>query len=210
MLSSNVDNVNIPVEEGGMTVKSQAPKRPYHHGNLKAALVAAAETVLARDGLAGLTLRAAAREAGVSHAAPRNAVGDLAGLLAELAASGFERLRREMEAAAAESPEEALDALGRCYVAFALANPALFQLMFRHERLEAGRPVLGAARGALLETLRAALPPGCGGGDERLALLSAWAQVHGLAMLLLDRQLPRELADPALMDRLLAAAAVHP
>jgi len=192
-----------------MSVKRNPAERPYHHGNLKAALVAAAEAVLARDGLAGLTLRAVAREAGVSHAAPRNAVGDLAGLLAELAASGFERLRAEMEAAAARSPEQALDALGRCYVGFALANPALFQLMFRHERLEAGRPALVAARGALLERLRAALPPGEGREDERLALLSAWAQAHGLAMLLLDRQLPAVLADPAVIERLLGGPAVH-
>src|SRR3954454_4146310 len=120
-----------------MIVKRDAAERPYHHGNLKAALLAAAEAVLERDGLGGLTLRAAAREAGVSHAAPRNAVGDLAGLLAELAASGFVRLRVEMDAAAAaESPGAALDALGRCYLRFALANPALCQLMFRNERLE--------------------------------------------------------------------------
>ena len=186
-----------------MTVKRDVAKRPYHHGNVKAALLAAAEAVLERDGLGGLTLRAAARQAGVSHAAPRHAVGDLAGLLAELAASGFERLGAEMEAAAAASPQAPLDALGRCYVRFALANRALFQLMFRQERLEAGRPALVAARRALLETLRAALPPGRGGEDERLGLLSAWAQAHGLAMLLVDRQLPPELADEAVIESLL-------
>src|SRR4051794_9127017 len=194
-----------------MTVKRDAGERPYHHGNLKAALIAAGEVVLERDGLAGLTLRAAAREAGVSHAAPRHAVGDLAGLLAELAASGFERLRGEMEAAAAgeASPEARLHALGRCYVRFAVAHPELFQLMFRNERLDAGRPALVAARAALLETLRTASPGGEGGEDERLGLLSAWAQAHGLAMLLVDRQLPPELADEAGIERLLARQAVH-
>jgi AcrR family transcriptional regulator len=194
-----------------MTVKRDQGERPYHHGNLKAALVAAAEAVLERDGLAGLTLRAAAREAGVSHAAPRHAVGDLAGLMAELAATGFERLRREMEAEAAgeTSPEARLHALGRCYLRFALARPALFQLMFRHERLETARPALVAARAALLETLRAASPGAESGEQARSALLSAWAQAHGLAMLLLDRQLPAELADEAVIERLLGAAAVH-
>ncbi|MEA3032348.1 MAG: hypothetical protein QOH86_364 [Sphingomonadales bacterium] len=191
-----------------MTVKSDAGARPYHHGNLKAALVAAGEAVLERDGLAGLSLRAAAREAGVSHAAPRHAVGDLAGLLAELAASGFERLRAEMEAAAAESPQAPLDALGQRYVRFALAHPALFQLMFRHERLEAGRPALVDARRALLETLRSAVPEGQGGAQTRAAMLSAWAQAHGLAMLLVDRQLPPELADAALIDGVLGGG-VH-
>ena len=62
---------------------------PYHHGALRDALLAAAERVLERDGLAGLTLRAVAREAGVSHAAPTHHFGDLTGLVSELAAIGF-------------------------------------------------------------------------------------------------------------------------
>jgi AcrR family transcriptional regulator len=191
-----------------MTVKSDAPARPYHHGNLKAALLAASEAVLERDGLGGLSLRAAAREAGVSHAAPRHAVGDLSGLLAELAASGFERLRAEMQAAAAASPGGPLDALGRGYVRFALAHPALFQLMFRGERLEPGRPALVAARRALLDTLRSVMPQSQAGGETRAAMLSAWAQAHGLAMLLVDRQLPPELADESVIEGVLGGG-VH-
>jgi hypothetical protein len=144
-----------------------------------------------------------AREARVSHAAPRNAVGDVAGLLAELAASGFERLRAGMEAAAEASPEARLDALGRAYVRFALAHPALFQLMFRHERLEPDRPALVAARRALLDTLRSVMPEGQASGETRAAMLSTWAQAHGLAMLLVDRQLPPELADRAVVDAVL-------
>ena len=62
---------------------------PYHHGALRDALLQAAERVLERDGLAGLTLRAVAREAGVSHAAPTHHFGDLTGLLSELAAIGY-------------------------------------------------------------------------------------------------------------------------
>jgi AcrR family transcriptional regulator len=189
-----------------MIVKRDKAQRPYHHGNLKAALIAAAEAVLERDGLAGLSLRAAAREAGVSHAAPRHAVGDLAGLLAELAAAGFERLRADMEAAAAASAAAPLDAFGRSYVRFALAYPALFQLMFRNERLEAGRPALIAARRAVLDTLRSTVPEGRTGGQA--AMLSAWAQAHGLAMLLVDRQLPPELAVEAVIESLLGGG-VH-
>ena len=69
------------------------PKRPdtYHHGSLREALLQAAERILERDGIQGLTLRAAAREAGVSHAAPKNHFGDMTGLLSDLAAVGFER-----------------------------------------------------------------------------------------------------------------------
>jgi AcrR family transcriptional regulator len=202
----DVDIVKIEVEDGSMGVKRNDPDRPYHHGNLKAALLDAAERVLDREGLAGLTLRAAAREAGVSHAAPRHAVGDLSGLLADLAARGFDRLRARMGAEAGTG----LHGLGRCYVDFARRNPDLFQLMFRHERLEAGRPALVAARRRLLETLRGGIGQQQGGGDARLAMLAAWAQAHGLAMLLLDRQLPAELASDDVVERLLGTAAIHP
>src|SRR5438128_46512 len=66
-------------------------QQSYHHGDLHDALLKAAETVLERDGVQGLTLRAAAREAGVSHAAPTHHFGDMTGLLSELAAVGFRR-----------------------------------------------------------------------------------------------------------------------
>ena len=81
-----------------------AGETPYHHGDLHDALLAAAERVLERDGLAGLTLRAVAREAGVSHAAPTHHFGDLSGLLSELAAIGFRRFNEAMVAAARAKP----------------------------------------------------------------------------------------------------------
>jgi AcrR family transcriptional regulator len=191
-----------------MEVNPDPDRKPYHHGNLRAALVAAAETVLERDGLAGLTLRAAAREAGVSHAAPRRAVGDLSGLLADLATAGLDRLRAEMEAAAGKaSAAGRLDAIGRSYVRFARAHPSLFLLMFRHERLEAGRPALVAARRALFDTLCGASRDRPAGVDGRAALLAAWAQVHGLAMLLLDGQLPPELASEEVVGRVIGVHA---
>ena len=76
---------------------------PYHHGALRDALLKAAETVLERDGLAGLTLRAVAREAGVSHAAPTHHFGDLTGLVSELAAIGFRQFNAAMAAAGESS-----------------------------------------------------------------------------------------------------------
>ena len=72
---------------------------PYHHGALRDALLEAAERVLERDGLSGLTLRAVAREAGVSHAAPTHHFGDLTGLVSELAAIGFRQFNTAMAAA---------------------------------------------------------------------------------------------------------------
>src|SRR6201999_3726077 len=76
-----------------------AEEAPYHHGALHEALLKAAEAVLERDGLQGLTLRAVAREAGVSHAAPTHHFGDLTGLVSELAAIGFRQFNAAMAAA---------------------------------------------------------------------------------------------------------------
>src|SRR5450432_2165923 len=77
---------------------------PYHHGALRDALLKAAERVLERDGLSGLTLRAVAREAGVSHAAPTHHFGDLTGLVSELAAIGFRQFNAAMVVAGAAGP----------------------------------------------------------------------------------------------------------
>src|ERR1700749_866010 len=117
--------------------RSAAEETPYHHGALRDALLQAAERVLERDGLAGLTLRAVAREAGVSHAAPTHHFGDLTGLLSELAAIGFRQFNAAMAAAGASStvPLQQAAARARAYVAYAQAHPGMYGLMFRTERL---------------------------------------------------------------------------
>src|SRR5260370_40869028 len=116
----------------------------YHHGALRDALLEAAESILIREGIQGLTLRASAREAGVSHAAPKNHFGDVSGLLSELAALGFDRLSASMlaETNDGQKPSERMRAIGRGYVDFARTNPALFLLMFLSERLDFSRPAL--------------------------------------------------------------------
>src|SRR5258706_5554156 len=81
----------------------RAAAAPYHHGSLREAMLEAAERILERDGIAGLTLRAAAREAGGSHAAPENHFGDIRGLLSELAAVGFAPLGAALSAHTRES-----------------------------------------------------------------------------------------------------------
>src|SRR3989454_429604 len=98
------------IAPSGAARKPSAPRAagaseatPYHHGALRDALLEAAERVLERDGLAGLTLRAVAREAGVSHAAPTHHFGDLTGLVSELAAIGFRQFNTAMELADAAS-----------------------------------------------------------------------------------------------------------
>lgn len=175
---------------------------PYHHGALRDALLKAAETVLERDGLAGLTLRAAAREAGVSHAAPTHHFGDMTGLLSELAAAGFRKFGAALAEAAASktSPSERMDAMGEAYVAFARDYPGMFLLMFRSERLDVARPALREAmdeafaaltRGASARRGTSVQPPALALAAD---VVRAWALVHGFAMLMLDHRLDPVLA----------------
>jgi AcrR family transcriptional regulator len=176
------------------------PKRPdtYHHGSLREALLQAAERILERDGIQGLTLRAAAREAGVSHAAPKNHFGDMAGLLSDLAAVGFLRFVAMMRENVrdSESPALRMQAIGRGYVRFARTHPSLFLLMFRSERLDLGRPALRAAVDASSQLLTGAVGERRGESVEATLTLpqaaqivAAWSLVHGFAMLLLDGRL---------------------
>jgi AcrR family transcriptional regulator len=191
--------------------------KSYHHGALREALLAAAETLLDRNGIDALTLRAAAREAGVSHGAPAHHFGDLSGLLTALAAEGFVRLRRAMEAEAEAEPTGAdpsatVRAFGRGYVRFAQTHPGIFLLMFRSERLDWSTPSLSTAGSEAFAYLSKMTPEdpgtGCGSDFETLILsCTRWALVHGLAILVIDGRLGA-MADPtsgADLDRLIEA-----
>jgi AcrR family transcriptional regulator len=106
--------------------------KPYHHGNLRAALLERAEEMLATTGVSGLSLRELAREAGVSHGAPRRHFPDKQALLDAMAENGFERLGRELEAtmgAAEGTFTERLVVFAQTYVHFAARHPALLTLM---------------------------------------------------------------------------------
>lgn len=167
---------------------------PYHHGDLRKALLQAAEELLEEQGIQAITWRAVARRAGVSHAAPRNHFDSLADLLSDLAADGFARLtdRANFAMADASGPQQRMHALGEAYARFALAHPNLFGVMFRNERLDRKSARLREASAALMDMLAAASGAGDNGAlsietAERMAL--AWAQVHGLAILLIDGRL---------------------
>lgn len=168
---------------------------PYHHGALREALLAAAETIIRRDGLPALTLRAAAREAGVSHAAPSHHFGDLPGLLTELAAVGFARFAAQLKEINASPHRKRWDG-ARAYVAFAGANPALFQLMFRSDRLDISRPSFVAARAEAYRLLAQArgVVTDTPSVEELGNIIGGWSLIHGFSMLLLDGRLKPVLA----------------
>ena len=199
-----VANVAAPVRTPRKPTASQAAGRargeaPYHHGALRDALLEAAERVLEREGLPGLTLRAVAREAGVSHAAPTHHFGDLAGLVSELAAIGFRQFNVAMTAAGAtDGPvmETGL-ARARAYVGYAQAHPGMYGLMFRTERLDMKRPALDQAADASFAELVGAVGASrheqiseqAMSLDQAAAIARAWCLVHGFTMLLLDGRL---------------------
>jgi AcrR family transcriptional regulator len=206
---------------------SDAGEAPYHHGALHGALLEAAERVLERDGLAGLTRRAAAREAGVSHAAPTHHFGDLTGLVSELAAVGYRQFSAAMTAAAAAgtSLTEKAMARAKAYVAFAQAHPGMYGLMFRAERLDMKRPSLCEAAnasfagfaGAIGASRHEQISEEALSLDQAAAIVRAWSLVHGFTMLLLDdrlsdvlRRIPKGTDVETLLEAMLMSTVTRP
>jgi AcrR family transcriptional regulator len=173
--------------------RSRRRAAPYHHGDLRAALLRAAEEELAERGTEDFSLRGVARRVGVSHAAPAHHFADAGALLTALAAEGFRRFlatQRDHQARAPADPRAQLLAAGAGYVAFAAANPALFRLMFASQRPDRRDAELcEAARTAfehLAQGVAAANPQG---GSPGLDMMAAWAMAHGIADLLNAGQL---------------------
>jgi len=181
------------------STSADGPLRAYHHGALRAALVAEAVRCLAEGNPAALSLRELARRLGVSPAAPYRHFADKDAPLAAVAQEGFERLSAELDAAAAQQPDDPVRQMadtGWAYVHFALRQPQYFQVMFGRavtpqttypELVEAGRSAFSILRRVIEGGQRAGR---VARGDPRDLAVAAWSQVHGLATLLLERQLP--------------------
>ena len=174
-------------------------KRSYHHGDLPAALIEAAELELSEKGVEAFSLRGVAKRAGVSHGAPAHHFGDAQGLLTALAASGYERFtefQRERQRAAPRDAKSQLAAAGLGYIDFAIQRPALFRLMFSSERPDRRDRGLASKADAAFEKLvrdvtgAASAAPA---NDQQLAadVIAAWAMVHGLSDLMIGDRFNR-------------------
>lgn len=169
-------------------------RRNYHHGDLHRTLVEAAEQLLEEEGVAGVSLRAACKAAGVSHAAPYRHFRGKAELMEAIARAGFDQLGqlcREARLRHPSDPERQLRDAGLAYVSWATNNPERTRLMFggmmKADDLD---PDLHAhAEAAYSEIFRiidAGRQSGLFGGiDTDSVVLSAWSTVHGLTMLIL-------------------------
>jgi AcrR family transcriptional regulator len=178
--------------------KRPAEPAPYHHGNLREALLAKALAVLRHDGVEHVSLRELARELGVSQSAPYRHFAGKESLLAELATQGFRELAGGMRASASKErsgPATALALAGSGYIRFAVSHPEQYRLMFGKAHVDKSRyPELEAAAKDAFTVLLATIQQGVDGGMFRKAppmvlAMTAWSLVHGFASLAIDGQL---------------------
>lgn len=170
-----------------MSEAKSAESRPYHHGDLRRALVDAARRLLEAEGPTALSLRAVAREAGVSPAAPYHHFKDKAELLDAVAQEGWDLVSKLMvEAKAGAEGLHQLTALGIAYVCFARDNPALYRVMYDGARDKEALPEdmqhdKDSAYCMVRDTM---IEHGANPDDEvhlELASVAAWCGAHGLA-----------------------------
>jgi AcrR family transcriptional regulator len=192
----------------------KASPRPYHHGNLREALLRAAEAGLEARGAGSLSLRELARELGVSHTSPRRHFADKQALLDALAESGFQRLAAALgEAAGARSRnfEERLARTALAFVEFALRHPALWVMMLDGKHRPDAPPELIEAAGAAFGLLPGIMREGQAAGrivagDPTRLSLSLSAALLGLISISVKgkfKNLPLQELVPEVTNRLL-------
>lgn len=180
----------------------------YHHGDLRRALVDAAIELVHELGPSGITLREAARRAGVTHAAPYRHFADKGALLAAVAEHGFAQLREEIVRSLEAGGEPTLDLVGLAYVRFARDNPSQFRVMFGSQMGDKrAYPSLLEADQAVFDLLVAAIRQSqregdLGDGDPVAMGMVAWPMAHGLAALAVDGQMERAGFTDAQVDNL--------
>jgi AcrR family transcriptional regulator len=194
--------------------RSRRPRRTYHHGDLRRALVSEAADLMAASGPHGVTLREVARRAGVSQAAPYRHFASKEALLAAVAEESFAGLARALAGVRRAGGREAADrlrGLAKAYVRFAAEHPSDYRLMWSPIPRGRAHPGL-AARAAdsaavLFEVVEAlASPRQKRDGRVRPLVIVVWALLHGLAGLVIDEQLPPEMRERVPLDALASGA----
>jgi AcrR family transcriptional regulator len=162
----------------------------YHHGDLRIALLRSSSKILEKEGLTKLSLRAAARRAGVSHNAPYRHFPDRESLLAGIAAEGFSMLGEALKSSSGK-------AMGEAYVRFALAHPERFRLMFGGSLAIEKHPELREAADRAYAALVNSFRPHADAQQAQVAAAAAWSLVHGLSHLILDGHFTQAQRDAA-------------
>jgi AcrR family transcriptional regulator len=210
-----VKDINATAKPGPMRKRAGLDMpAPYHHGDLRAALLSAAEEELAANGVENFSLRGVAKRAGVSHAAPAHHFGDVNGLLTALATIGFERfiaMQHARRNKARKDSQAQLIAGGLGYIDFAMAHPKLFRLMFSSQRPDTTDAQLYRVANAAFDDLvhdvrryRGADP--MTNAPAMLDVMALWSMAHGVADLINSGRLSMLSAmPPAKRDATIAA-----
>ncbi|MBV6395766.1 MAG: hypothetical protein HFACDABA_01348 [Anaerolineales bacterium] len=180
------------------------PRKTYHHGNLKNALIQAGIAILAEEGLGGLSLRKAARRAGVSHAAPYAHFADKQNLIAAIASDGHKKILERFETIRVKYPDNPLRQLAAgawAYVKFGLQAPDHYRITFsgviqdehsHAEFIEYSQRNMQVLR-EIIAQCRSAGVLDADGVDSELQAVSIWGLLHGLTLLMIQKQLPSQL-----------------
>lgn len=202
MRLGNVYSDNMTSDANSVNIKS------YHHGGLRSAAIAEGLGQLEAGSVEGVSLRAIARNIGVSATALYRHFPDKMALLKALGQHGLERLGQEQWAAtrAAGGGLEGFTMAGRAYVRFALRHPALFRLVMSCYPLANPDPDGSDAMALLRASISELLPEGSSAEVQQAAVLQCWSMVHGLAMLMLDGMVP---ADDAIIEATISPSYIH-
>lgn len=171
----------------------KATRTKYHHGDLRDALIKAADAIIGENGIEGFSLREAARRAGVSPGAPAHHFGSVTGLLTEVALLGYKTLGQYLlREPKTDKPEQDLAALSRAYIQFALDHPGQFRLMFRNDLVNRQDPRYRQVSSEALSPFGAAASAYSSlktqGVADNVRIFAVWSAIHGMAHLVLEEK----------------------
>jgi AcrR family transcriptional regulator len=180
------------------------PRKKYHHGDLKNALIRAGMEIISKEGLGGLSLRKVAKKAGVSHAAPYAHFADKQALIAAISTEGHHRLHDQIASAVAAhegNPQRILVEVGWSYVQFALSDPQRFKVMFsgileQEKDYPEFREIALKSFELLVSSVKRCQDAGLLAPEPAvLVAVRLWSVVHGFILLLLEGQISHTLLD---------------
>ena len=168
----------------------------YHHGDLREALIKAADEIISKEGIEGFSLRTAAQRAGVSPAAPAHHFGNARGLLTEVAILAYQRADRYIgQAGHSDDVVEDVRAVSLAFINFVLHHPGHFRLMFRNDLVDRSDPRLAAVNkapgmrlGRAVLAYRGRTAVDASSFDDAADMLCGLATLHGLAHLVLEEK----------------------
>jgi AcrR family transcriptional regulator len=191
------------------------PRKNYHHGDLKNALIRAGVEILSKEGIEGLSLRKVAQRAGVSHSAPYAHFPDKQSLIAAISTEGFNQLYAELDAAILanpKSPKKQLQQGARAYVQFALNNTDTFNIMFsgvleKEKDYPAFVDISSKTFQRVVDVVRACQEAGLlHSSSAEMMAVAVWGQVHGIISLALEGQIPHTVLDGHKLEDVVAFA----